>query len=335
MIDSQRELHRETIMGLVEMLPIDGEQQAVELDARRLGPDGIALGFPPRNIIEYLSWHMGQSWEDLDGDTPMKTRGSFSARESVVACIADEVRTRRFVDAMVGAVAAKERDTRTGQSIEVCDAGTGAFALLAIIAALESPRVHVTAVDINGSSVETARTLVENMGLSRQIDIIEADATTFEPEDKPDILVSETMNRALLDEPIVQVLKNLVPQSDREAIVLPGEVRLHSALYDGPHGLDDVPDPASWPEVYAYRAGDDTDMISFETRRLDRQMNSTGLGVYARVKVGETWLEVRQSALTQIVGIQSMRNFGEVETVRYIPGDYAFLEPWRVIPAVV
>ncbi len=155
--------------------------------------------------------------------------GSF-APSSSIDCLSDEVRTKRFLQAIEATVQQLEASTPEDELIEICDAGTGAIPIMAIYAALCSDRVRCTALELNPASAKLAQELVNALGLADRITVIETNAITYKPDKMFHALISETMNSGLIDEPIVDILGNLKPYVKEGGKVLPSAIHVLAAL---------------------------------------------------------------------------------------------------------
>lgn len=348
---SNRVQHFEKLTSLIGALPSEGvfdrfgeQPDLPQHNVPNTGRDATA------EIINYFSNMMVVSWDTvraIDRNNETRTDG-FSAAHSVQVCLKDKIRTRRFAEAVMGSVRQKSQGLEHGSTIEVCDAGTGAFGLLAICAALASERVHVTALETTGTSAAVARNIINNFGLERQIDVIETDAKSHKLTSKPDIIVSETMDQALLYEPIVKIMANLVPQAKSDALILPDEINLHAALTTKRDTAESFHSSAhKWPMVYTYHAGEGTHFIDFQAkrRRLERTRrsrtakleqpnpgsayypNGWALGVYAEVRVGPHWLKLNESALTIPAVFEYDGKAPKTARVLYAPGARGLIKP--------
>jgi hypothetical protein len=115
---------------------------------------------------------------------------------------------------------------------------------------------------------------VEVFGLQNRIQVLEADATRFEPKEPFDLLISGTMHSGLTEDPMVQIFSNLKKYVREGGIVLPNEVRIKAALvalkdWTNPRGfvriygnLHHVVSP-KWVDVAKYVPGDKLDEIAF------------------------------------------------------------------------
>lgn len=159
----------------------------------------------------------------------IKTKDGCLSIKDALCALEDEVRTKKFLQAVASAVKELEKRKPEGD-IYVLDAGCGPFAVLGLYAALCSSRVRVTGLEINPNSVSLAKEVIGKLNLSDRVNIIEADATKYKVSEKPDLLISETMHSGLSTEPLVQIMKNLVPQLNTGGIVIPQKVDIYSGI---------------------------------------------------------------------------------------------------------
>ena len=155
-------------------------------------------------------------------------RGKALGLNHAAQCLLDYHRTEKFVKAIITAILEKQK-TNPNKQISIFYAGCGPYApLFTLVAPLFSPNeIQFELLEINPSSVEAARKLIEHLDLTAYLTKIHtADAITFhleEPE-KIDILISETLDCMLFRECYVPILANLVPQLQEDTLVIPGNV---------------------------------------------------------------------------------------------------------------
>ncbi len=275
------------------------------------------------------------------------TKGTL-APEGSIACLRDEVRTKFFLLAIREAI--KGMVSEGKEVIEVCDAGTGAFPVMALYAALCSDRVRCTALELNPHSAKAARQIIEAFGLENRIDLHETNAITFTPDpDRPiDVLVSETMNVALTDEPMVDIMKNLRPHVRDGGVILPSRVDVKAAIvsreeylqptqYARPGRLIQPIVRSTWHDVARYTPGQDLDEIAFSLSTEGMPKGTYQMALASDVAVGSRTLGYSQSLLSMpyyarkqdknksIETFEVDPNAGDVPTVnvRYTPGAHA------------
>lgn len=233
-----------------------------------------------------------------------KRDGGLRVMESV-RCLRDQVRTKKFLRGVAGAVVMHD-DGRT--VIRVCDAGCGAVPIQAVYAALMSPRVRCICVEINEYSAQIARSVVASFGLQDRITIVQDDATTFSYDGQFDILVSETMHAALTAEPVVQIMSHLHPFMAPEGIMLPDVITVRASVmrveeYDHPKGFVRLYGDAQyyvepdWQTIVTYRPGDTLEVIEF-TMPLPDTAGDYIILINSEVGIGREHLAPYQSLVT-------------------------------------
>ena len=200
----------------------------------------------------------------------VKGAGSLRVIESTI-CLRDVIRTKKFLLGIKSAIRELEKKK---EKINLCDAGCGAIPILSIYAALCSEKVHCTSLELNYQSAQIARKIIEALGLQDRINIIETDVTQFQPQNKIDSLVSETMHTGLTEEPIVDILSNLSKYVEDDGIKLPSKINILAGFVPGKDYLQ--PDkyirilgennphvPVDWKVVSSYKPGDNLQEIEF------------------------------------------------------------------------
>lgn len=149
-------------------------------------------------------------------------------------CIQDLLRTKKFMDGVYHAVQ-RLYQQQPGRTIHILYAGTGPFAtlLLPLTARFASDALQFTLLEVNATSYDCLRrtmTAFQLQGYVREMHC--TDATTFRMQDDMpvDILLSETMQHALIKEPQVAIVMNLLPQMREECLLIPEKITLHAEL---------------------------------------------------------------------------------------------------------
>lgn len=198
-----------------------------EKELKDLIPQAIAL----RDLFERLTQFCIDHEKGIaSGETRLESGLAISPTLAAM-CIRELFRTTAFIrglnDAIMDATQA-DRPTR------VLYAGCGPYALLAVplMAALPQGSVTFTLLDIHPECLEQARELIASLGLSSYVeDYLCVDATRYKiaEDNKPDVIVSETMAVTLHNEPQVSIARNLLTQAP-DALMVPQSVSVEVAL---------------------------------------------------------------------------------------------------------
>lgn len=142
-------------------------------------------------------------------------------------CTKDAVRTAVFLRAVHDALEDTLRRL-PDRIVEVVYAGTGPLAPLAIplLPRFAGRPLRCTFLDVHRQSVQASRIVAAAFGVTVPIDFVEADATRYRHPRPIDLLITETMQRALTREPQVAVVRNLAPQLAPGGILVPESVRV-------------------------------------------------------------------------------------------------------------
>jgi hypothetical protein len=172
---------------------------------------------------------------NITGGSPqtMLQGGKALNTEEAARCIKDFLRTRRFIDGIVAAV--KDRQQQfPGKPLRILYAGTGPFAtlLLPLTALLKPGEMKWVLLEAHAPSYDYLQNTIATFGLEEYVESIHhVDATSWQiPAGMHfDILLSETMQWALVNEPQVAIWMNLLPQLNEDCIIIPQQVRLSLA----------------------------------------------------------------------------------------------------------
>ncbi|WP_051666721.1 hypothetical protein [Pedobacter sp. R20-19] len=144
-------------------------------------------------------------------------------------CVKEVFRTQRFVRGLHLAI--KDKLLQGDGPIHVLYAGTGPFAALAlpIMVQFSPAEVQFTLLEINENSYHKLLDVITAFDLNSYVKSIEiADATNYVLQDiDVDIVISETLNRALITEPQVFIMLNLASQLGEGVVYLPEEITVN------------------------------------------------------------------------------------------------------------
>lgn len=236
--------------------------------------------------------------------------GSFSVMECIT-CLSDTIRTKKFLLGIKSSISELEKGR---DEIHVYDAGSGAVPILAVYAALASPKVRCTCIELNSNSVEMARRIIASIGLENRIRVIRGDAITHKPDGPIDLLVSETMSTALIEEPIVDIMANLAKYVKEDGIKLPNAVAVKASLLPSeciyaPQGYVKIYSnlalayfDTDWKAIAHYRPGDNLERISFSFSPEEIAAKGKSRSYYvllaSEVAIHDQHLELYESMIT-------------------------------------
>lgn len=157
-----------------------------------------------------------------------KALGTFWA----ALCLDDLIRTRQFIRGIDKAI--KDKTTRQ-EELHILYAGTGPFAtlLLPLILRYSKEDIRYTFMEINPFSFELVQKVISKIGLENyDINFVQEDATQYriDPNDRPDIIISETMQNGLVKEQQVPIFLNLMDQAKDDTIFIPENISLFIGL---------------------------------------------------------------------------------------------------------
>jgi len=161
--------------------------------------------------------------------------------DSAASCLDDMMRTRKFILGIRDAISERLRQDPV-RPVTVLYAGTGPFAslLTPLITVFSPAKMQLVLLEINPASFHYLQKMISCFEMERYvINLVQADATThcITGSQQPDIIVSETMNNALRKEPQVAIVANLIPQCNRNPLLIPRSIRVDACLA-GNTGID-------------------------------------------------------------------------------------------------
>lgn len=143
-------------------------------------------------------------------------------------CIDEMIRTRQFVRGIDKAI---QEHVKVKTPLHILYAGTGPYAalILPIIFRYSKHDIAYTFMEINPFSFQILQDMIPKLGLEDyKIKLIKDDATThkIDPENKPHIIISETMQNLLAKEQQVPIFLNLMNQVKYDSIFIPEKIEL-------------------------------------------------------------------------------------------------------------
>lgn len=152
--------------------------------------------------------------------------------QAAAHCVADYGRTVAFIRGVNAAIAALLPRVDSGP-LKILYAGCGPFAtlLLPLIGRFGCNQLEVTLLDIHSEALDCVNRLVEHFGLAQYgISTVQADASVYQHHEPLHLIVAETMQKALEQEPQLAVTANLVPQLHPQGEFVPQEVAVDLCL---------------------------------------------------------------------------------------------------------
>lgn len=137
-------------------------------------------------------------------------------------CFTDYLRTHRF---MLGAYqCSSDLLNQVSKPIRILYAGTGPYAtiVLPLLYLFNEEEISITAIEINQDSYTAANHLVRNLRKERYFDsFLLADAINYCTNKEFDIIISETMDKALTREPQLAIFSNLIKYLSPKGYLIP------------------------------------------------------------------------------------------------------------------
>jgi len=143
-------------------------------------------------------------------------------------CFSDYLRTHRFMLGVYRCVC--DLRAATSNQLRILYAGTGPYAtiILPLLYLFNPNDIAITAIEINPDSLGSVQRIMEFLGKQHYFESITlADATTYSPTGHFDIIISETMDKALSREPQLAIFSNLVQFLSPNGHLIPECIRVN------------------------------------------------------------------------------------------------------------
>lgn len=173
-------------------------------------------------------------------------------------CVKEIMRTRKFLQGIYQAIQAA-KSKFPGVPLRILYAGTGPFATLAVpFTALFSPEdIQFTLLEINPESYRMLFKVLDYFDCRDYVaSAILCDATKYCPEhgEQFHIIISETMQQALIKEPQVSITMKLLPYLIGGGILIPENIRVSCAVMNMKMNNLRMQNP-DFNEAYYYNLG--------------------------------------------------------------------------------
>ena len=154
--------------------------------------------------------------------------------QAAAHCVRDYQRSVVFIRGVHAAISAlKFRFADT--PLEILYAGCGPFAtlLMPLLGKFAPGDLNITLLDIHQSSLDSAELVLEKFGLgAHAVNTVQGDACVYKHPQKLHLVIAETMQKSLEQEPQFAVTANLAPQVLTEGIFIPQRIEVSLSLAD-------------------------------------------------------------------------------------------------------
>ncbi len=142
-------------------------------------------------------------------------------------CFDDYLRTYSFMLATFRCIGNKTK--RNTEKVKILYAGTGPFLtiILPSVFLFSSDQISITTLEINENSYHYSKNLISKLSKTDYFEAnLHQNALTFETEHKYDIIISETMDKALTREPQIAIFSHLVKFLKSDGNLIPQNVKI-------------------------------------------------------------------------------------------------------------
>jgi hypothetical protein len=172
-----------------------------------------------------------RSFNAWAGDALLKNGVAISPA-AAAHCVNDTQRSVVFIRAVYAAIKAAQARFAQGP-VEILYAGCGPFAtlLLPLLGRFEAGELTVHLLDIHQRSLDSVGLLINDFGLqAHHISCTQGDACDYQHPNHPHVIIAETMQKSLEQEPQFAVTANLAPQLHPQGIFIPQQIEVDLCL---------------------------------------------------------------------------------------------------------
>ncbi len=172
-----------------------------------------------------------RSFNAWAGDALLKDGVAISPA-AAAHCINDTQRSVVFIRAVYAAIKAAQARFSQGP-VEILYAGCGPFAtlLLPLLGRFDTNELTVHLLDIHQRSLDSVGLLISDFGLqAHRISCSQGDACDYQHPTRPHVIIAETMQKSLEQEPQFAVTANLAPQLHPQGIFIPQQIEVDLCL---------------------------------------------------------------------------------------------------------
>lgn len=151
-------------------------------------------------------------------------------------CVDDLLRTKRFTKGAFNAIQ-EIKAKKPGKPVTLLYVGTGPFAtlIMPLLTKFTPEELQLILVEVNPVTVVALKNTIKNLGVENYVkEIISTDAAQLQLENarEIDILLLECLQFALVKEQQVAITYNLIPQLQKDVILVPQEIKLSVCMVD-------------------------------------------------------------------------------------------------------
>jgi len=154
--------------------------------------------------------------------------------QAAAHCVRDYQRSVVFIRGVYAALCAL-KIRFAGAPLEILYAGCGPFAtlLLPLLGRFPPSELNITLLDIHQRSLDSANLLLEHFGFSaHSVSTVRGDACFYKHPKKLQLVIAETMQKSLEQEPQFAVTANLAQQICPEGVFIPQRIDVSLCLAD-------------------------------------------------------------------------------------------------------
>ena len=162
----------------------------------------------------------------------MLPSGKAISSAAAAHCLLEMKRTAIFLRGISKAIS-KKLNKNKGKQIRILYAGTGPYGTLVVplLSLYFNYEIKVDLIDINSNSLDALQKILATLDFSEYIGRIYCtDATSIKLDYQYDIVISETMQACLKNEPQVAIFQNLAPQCKADTIFIPEQITIDAYL---------------------------------------------------------------------------------------------------------
>lgn len=195
------------------------------------GKDFMILKQSADGLYDIFSSITGVTVNNFRQNEIMLSTGKAISTSSAAHCLIEFMRTAAFLRGINKAVQKKKKEGLS--TVHILYAGCGPYASLVtpLLSLYDQDEIKVTLIDINKKSMDSAKMLIEYLGLSNFVsDFWVTDAVKLKLDRPYDIVISETMQACLENEPYFHILRNIAHQAKKGTIFIPEKVIVDAYL---------------------------------------------------------------------------------------------------------